>query len=202
MSLPAHASRPASPVVRAVTGMGVLLAAMWALEGVDTLTGHALDTWGISPRDVDELPQVYSAWALHFGWPHLIGNSVPLFVLGFLILLESQRRWLVSGLASITGSGLFAWLFSPPNSVTAGASGLVFGWLTYLLARGIFSRDWRQILLAVVVGAVYGSVLWGVLPLHEGVSWQGHLGGAIGGLGAAWYLHSPRRVRRRSTQSR
>lgn len=170
---------------------------MWALEGIDTLTANSLDTYGISPREVDELPQIYSAWTLHFGWSHLTSNSLPLFLFGFLILLDGLRRWVISGLAAITGSGLFAWLLSPPNSVTVGASGLVFGWLTYLLARGFFSRDWRQILVAVVIGGLYGSILWGVLPVQAGVSWQGHLGGAVGGLAAAWFLHSARRPRPR-----
>ena len=82
-------------------------------------------------------------------------------------------------------------------------SGLIFGWLTYLLTRGIFSRNWRQIALAVVVFAVYGGILWGVLPGSPGVSWLGHLGGAVGGVAAAWFLHSTSERRRRlSSQGR
>lgn len=182
--------------------MGALVALMWVLEGVDTVTANSLDTLGISPRETDELPQIYSAWALHFGWDHLMSNTLPLFLFGFVILLDGTRRWLVSGLTAITVSGLFAWLLSPPNSVTLGASGLVFGWLTYLLARGVFSRDWRQIGVALVIGILYGSILWGVLPGQAGVSWQGHLGGAVGGLAAAWYLHSHRRGNRTVPQPR
>jgi len=86
--------------------------------------------------------------------------------------------------------------------VTAGASGLIFGWLVYLLARGIFSKDARQILLSLVIFALWGGVLWGLLPGVPGVSWQAHLGGALGGLAAAWWLDSTSERRKRlSVQS-
>lgn len=170
--------------------MGAGVALLWVLELVDLLTFGSLDQFGITPRQLGELPQIFTAPWLHFGWGHLVSNSVPFFLLGFVILLEGLRRWLVSMVASITSSGLLVWLISPPASVTAGASGLIFGWLTYLLVRGLFSRDVKQILLAVVVFAIYGGVLWGVLPTQAGVSWQGHLGGAIGGVLAAWWLHA------------
>ena len=183
--------RPDTPTVRgAATAMGVVVALLWLLELVDTLTLGALDTFGVSPRQLDELPQVFTAPFLHFGWQHLASNTIPLFVLGFVILLDGVRRWLASAFAAITASGLVAWLVSAPNTVTAGASGLVFGWLTYLLVRGLFSRRVGQILTAVVVFVVYGGVLWGVLPTQPGVSWQAHLGGALGGVLAAWWLHS------------
>lgn len=170
--------------------MGVWLAALWVIEGVDQLTGRSLEALGVTPREVGELPQIYTAPLVHHDWGHLIGNSLPFFVLGVLILLSGLRRWLVSTFTSVTASGLTVWLISPPHSVTLGISGLIFGWLTYLLSRGLFSRDARQILLAVVIFLVYGGVLWGVLPTSAYVSWQGHLGGAIGGVAAAWLLHS------------
>lgn len=179
------------------TVMGVWLALLWVLEAADTVTGSALDSFGVSPRDPAELPQIFTAPLLHHGWEHLMGNSVPFFVLGLVILLSGLKRLVVSTVSAVTASGLFVWLASPPNSVTLGASGLVFGWLTYLLSRGLFSRDLRQILIAVVVFLVYGGILWGVLPTSAYVSWQGHLGGAIGGVLAAWLLHSTSDRRRR-----
>lgn len=195
-NLPAARSDRPTPA-RAAAVMGVFVAALWVLEAVDTVTRGALDTFGISPRQLDELPQIYTAPLLHFGWEHLAGNTVPLFVLGLVILLDGVRRWLVSAFSAITASGAFAWLLSAPGTVTAGASGLVFGWLTYLLARGVFGRNLGQVAIAVVVFAIYGGVLWGVLPSQPGVSWQGHLGGAIGGVLAAWWLHSRGERRRR-----
>lgn len=187
---PTLAPRPAAvPAARAAATMGVLVAVLWLLEIVDALTLGWLDTFGVSPRQLDELPQIYTAPWLHFGWQHLVSNTLPLFVLGFVVLLEGVRRWLASAFAAITASGLVAWLVSAPGTVTAGASGLVFGWLTYLLARGLFGRNVRQVLVAVVVFLAYGGVLWGVLPTQPGVSWQAHLGGALGGILAAWWLH-------------
>ena len=134
---------------------------------------------------------------LHFGWPHLIGNSVPFLVLGVLTYLSGPARWLFTTVFTTIVSGLFAWLLSPLGTITAGASGLIFGYLTYLLARGIYTRKLGQILVSVVVFLAYGSVLLGVLPTQMGVSWQAHLGGAIAGVASAWYLHG--RDRRRST---
>lgn len=185
------------PVGKSAAIMGIGVAALWIIEAVDQLTGGALETFGISPRQIGELPQIYTAPLLHNDWAHLIGNTVPFFVLGLVVLLSSLRRWLVSTFAAVTASGLAVWLTAPPNSVTLGASGLVFGWLTYLLSRGIFSRQPRQILLAVVVFLIYGGILWGVLPTSSYVSWQGHLGGAIGGVAAAWFLHSTSERRKR-----
>lgn len=177
--------------------MGLAVAVLYAIELVDQLGGGWLERFGISPRDPMELPQIYTAPLLHHGWPHLIGNTLPFFLLGVVVLLSSLRRMIISTVASVTTSGLAVWLVAPPHSVTVGASGLVFGWLTYLLTRGIFSRDTRQILLAVVVFLIYGGLLWGVLPGNPFVSWQGHLGGAVGGVLAAWFLHSSSERRRR-----
>ncbi|MGO4957111.1 rhomboid family intramembrane serine protease [Luteococcus sp. Sow4_B9] len=167
---------------------------MWILEALDTVTFHALDQLGIRSWDPGQLWGLLTAPWLHFGWQHLANNSVPLLVLGFLVALSGARRWLATTLVVAATSGIAAWLFSPPGTMTLGASGVVFGWLTYLLTRGWWSRDWKQVLVGLVVFVVYGSILWGVLPSNPGVSWQGHLGGAIGGVLAARMLHAhPRR---------
>ena len=189
MTAPVPLGAPARPrTLQAGVFMGGWLALLWALEVADQLAFNALDAFGISPRDPGELPQVFTAPFLHFGFGHLASNSLPFFVLGLLVLLTGVRAFAVSTLAAVLGSGLFAWALSAPATVTAGASGLVFGWLAYLLARGLFSRSWRAVLLALVVFAVYGGVLWGVLPGQPGISWQGHLGGLAGGLVVAALL--------------
>ncbi len=110
-------------------------------------------------------------------------------MLGFLVLLGGLARWLLSSLISIVASGLAAWFLTPVNSIVLGASGLIFGWLTYLIARGIWSRQTSQVVIGVLVLLVYGGLIWGVLPTAAGVSWQAHLGGAVGGVLAAWLLH-------------
>lgn len=163
---------------------------MWALEILDTVTLNALDSFGIKPRLVADLPNILWSPLLHFGWQHLLSNSLPFLVLGVIIFLSSPRNWLAVTLIGTVVSGLTAWLLSPDGSITAGASGVIFAYLTYLLSRGIFSKKLGQIAIAVIVFMAYGTVLWGVLPTQAGVSWQAHLGGAIGGVLAAWWLHS------------
>jgi membrane associated rhomboid family serine protease len=177
-----------------------LLAWLWLLEVADTLTGNRLDNLGIHAQEVDGLPGIISAPFLHAGWDHLISNSVPFFVLGFLVLLGGLARWLLSSVISIITSGLAAWLLTPGEVIILGASGLIFGWLTYLLARGLWSRRPGQVAVAVVVLVFYGGLIFGVLPGQAGVSWQAHLGGAVGGVIAAWLLH--RRSSRQLVASR
>ena len=176
--------------------MLLLLAGLWALELVDQVSGNALDGFGIAAREVDGLPEILTAPWLHAGWQHLASNSVPFFVLGFLVLLSGVARWVVSSLTSVVSSGLFAWLLTPAGTIVLGASGLIFGWLTYLIVRGLWSRRPAQVVVGVLVLLVYGGLIWGVLPGAAGISWQAHLGGAVGGVVAAWALH--RRAARRA----
>lgn len=167
---------------------------LWVLEIIDTLTFNMLDQLGIHSQTAMGWVGILFAPFLHFGFEHLISNTVPLLVLGFLILVGvgGLIRFVVSTVTSAITSGLAAWLLTPMHALVAGASGVIFGWLTYSLARGIFARDWKSILIAIVVFMLYGSVIWGVLPTQAGVSWQGHLGGAVGGVLAGWILHRRR----------
>jgi membrane associated rhomboid family serine protease len=175
--------------LRAGAVMVLLLGVLWMLELLDQASGNALDAYGIHAREVDGLPEILSAPFLHAGWQHLAGNSVPFLVLGFLVLLSGVARWLVSTLTSIVSSGLFAWALTPAGTIVLGASGLIFGWLTYLIARGLWSRRPGQVALGLLVLFLYGGLIWGVLPGAAGVSWQAHLGGAVGGVLAARHLH-------------
>jgi membrane associated rhomboid family serine protease len=169
--------------------MLALLAGMWMLELLDQLSGNQLDQLGIHAREVDGMPEILTAPFLHAGWDHLISNSLPFVVLGFLVLLSGVARWLVASLIIIVISGLTAWFLTPANTIILGASGLIFGWLTYLLARGLWSRRPAQVVIAVLVLLVYGGLIWGVFPSGAGISWQAHLGGAVAGVLAAWLLH-------------
>ena len=178
------------PAGTAAAMMLVSLAGLWLIELVDQGTGNRLDSYGIHARELDGLPEIFTAPFLHAGFDHLISNSLPFLVLGFLVLLGGVLRWIWSSMISIVASGLAAWLLTPVNTVILGASGLIFGWLTYLLARGFYSRRVSQVLIALAVLVVYGGMIWGVLPSQPGVSWQAHLGGAIGGLIAARMLHA------------
>ncbi len=164
------------------------VAVLWVAEVVDTLLGNSLDDEGIRPGSTDGLVGIVFAPLLHAGFGHLVANTVPLLVLGFLVLLSGfSRGLLVTAVVWVVG-GLGTWLLGGAGTVHLGASGLVFGWLAFLLVRGFFSRRPAEILVGVGVLLVYGGLLLGVPPGTPGVSWQGHLFGAVGGVLAAWWL--------------
>ncbi|WP_394249811.1 rhomboid family intramembrane serine protease [Arthrobacter pityocampae] len=169
-----------------------LVAAMWAVFLVNAALGDLLvRTLGIAPRDVDGLDGVVFAPLLHGGVQHLASNTLPLLVLGFLAFLEGARRFVAAIGICWLASGIGTWIFG--GGLTIGASGVVFGLFTYLITRGFYNRDWKQILLAVVLFAAYGSILWGVLPtVGSNISWQAHLFGALGGILAAFLLKRKR----------
>lgn len=168
--------------------VAAMVALMWLLEVVDVIAGHRLDTYGITPRSAQGLAEIVSAPFLHLGFGHLVANTVPFVVMGAAIALGGAVRVLT--VTAIVGlvSGLGVWLTAPAGSETLGASGLVFGYATYLLLRGLFNRSVLEIAIGLVVGAVWGTaLLGGALPQH-GISWQAHVFGAIGGVLAARLL--------------
>ncbi len=167
-----------------------LVAVMWAVEVIDLLPGIDVDRWGIRPRQLRGLIGIGTGPFLHNGFPHLIGNTIPFLILGFVIAASGIQRFVQVTLIVMLVSGLGTWLIGPSNSIHIGASGLVFGYLTYLLARAIFEKKILYLLGGLVVLFLYGSVLWGLIP-KPGISWQGHLFGAVGGVVAAWTLHKP-----------
>lgn len=197
---PSPAPAPAGDVertagVRAVLGMS---AVMWVAEVVDTVTGHRLDAYGIEARDLDGLVGILLAPFLHFGFGHLVANTVPFVIMGLVIALGGAARVLaVTAIAGLV-SGLGVWLVGPGSGVTAGASGVVFGYAAYLVARGVVARSLLYLAVGAVVAAVWGTgLLAGLLP-QAGISWQGHLFGAVGGVLAARVLHR-RRARQPSS---
>jgi membrane associated rhomboid family serine protease len=167
----------------------VMLAAMWGEEVVDTVADGRLDRFGIRPRQLDGLDGILLSPFLHDGFGHLIANSLPFALMGGAICLGSAARFVqVTVIVGLIG-GVGTWLTGPDHSLHVGASGLVFGYLTYLVSRGIFARKVTYILGGLVTLMVYGGVLWGLLP-RPGISWQGHVFGAAGGVAAAWLLHA------------
>ena len=161
---------------------------MWAVELVDVVAGD-LDSHGIQPRDTEGLAGIALAPFLHGGFDHLIGNTPPFLVLGAVIALSGLVR--VAAVTAIVAGvgGLGTWLVGPENTVHIGASGVVFGYAAYLLTRGFYSRRALHLATGVLVLAVYGTtLLFGLVPT-PGVSWQGHLFGALGGVVAARAVH-------------
>lgn len=168
---------------------------MWILEIVDIAADHRLDNYGIHPRDVDGLAEILSAPFLHAGFGHLISNTVPFLAMGAAIALGGLLRVGLVTLIVAVVSGLGTWLIAASNSVHLGASGVVFGYATYLVSRGIFSRRFSELAVGVVVVAIWGvGLLQGLLP-QERISWQAHLFGAIGGVVAASVLAGRREAK-------
>jgi membrane associated rhomboid family serine protease len=187
------AERLGSDRANALLLVVAMVALMWVIEVVDVVAGGSLDAYGIHPRDVNGLPEIVSAPFLHVGFGHLASNTVPFALMGAVIALGGLVR--VAAVTAVVGlvSGLGTWLTAPPDTVTLGASGLVFGYATYLVTRGLLSRRLVELAAGAAVVAVWGFALaQGVLP-QDRISWQAHLFGAIGGVIAASLLAGPRR---------
>ncbi|MFO7249674.1 MAG: rhomboid family intramembrane serine protease [Actinomycetes bacterium] len=174
----------------------LLLGAMWILEILDQfLFFGRLDHYGIVGGDPEGLVGVPLAPFLHAGFGHLMANSLPLLVLGIMAAIRGVGRFIAATMIIVLVSGVGVWVVTPPYVVTVGASGLVFGYFGYVVARGLFDRHSLDIALGIVVVVLYSSLLWGVLPGDPGVSWQGHLFGLVGGVLAAWLLRRRRFAR-------
>ncbi|HEY9555286.1 MAG TPA: rhomboid family intramembrane serine protease [Acidimicrobiales bacterium] len=169
----------------------VMAAVMWGSEVVDIALDGRLDRFGIRPRRLDGLDGIIFAPFLHGGFGHLIANTMPFLILGGAIALGNLARFVqVTAIVALVG-GFGTWLTGPDHSLHVGASGLVFGYLTYLVSRGLFARKVTYLLGGLLVLMVYGGILWGLLP-RPGISWQGHLFGALAGVLAAYLLHADR----------
>ncbi|MBD2103914.1 rhomboid family intramembrane serine protease [Leptolyngbya sp. FACHB-261] len=169
--------------------LGGFVAVLWVLEIVDSLLLRgALNRYGIRPRRVVGLRGILFAPFLHGDLGHLAANTPPLLVLGWFIMLRDLNDFWIATPVVWLVSGLGVWLLGASNSNHIGASGLVFGYLGFLLLRGYFEQSPLAIAFAVAAGLLYGSLIWGVLPNQRGKSWQGHLFGFIGGGLAARFL--------------
>jgi len=171
------------------TILGGFAALVWILEIIDLLVFRGtLDRYGVRPRSLIGLRGILFMPFLHGGLGHLIANTPTFLILGWLVMLrETSDFFIVTGITMLV-SGLGVWLVGSPYTFHVGASGLIFGYLGYLLLRGYFERRVASIFLSITVGLLYGGLIWGVLPSRPGVSWEGHLFGFIGGAIAARLL--------------
>jgi membrane associated rhomboid family serine protease len=171
------------------------IALIWVLQ-IFNWAGHYRldDDYGILPRSIGRLPQIFSAPFLHFSWDHIEGNSGPLFVFGLLAAYRGVKKFLGVTLIVAVTSGLAVWLFQGGSELTVGASGLIFGYFGYVLSRGVFDRNLIDVLTALVMALSYAYILTVAIPGAPGVSWIGHLGGLIGGIASGWIFRTRRTV--------
>ncbi len=165
-----------------------IVAVMWVVEIVNSLDSYALDRDGIYPRNLGRLWGILTAPFLHASFVHLLGNTVPLAFMGAIIALRGAARLARVTAIIIVLGGVGTWLVAPGGTVTVGASGIVFGYAAYLLARGVFDRNLLECLVGALVGVIWGGALLGSVIPQPHISWQGHVCGAAAGVVAAWLL--------------
>ncbi len=192
--MPALVRSAARTLKQQAAVVGGSVTAVWAGFGVQVVTGNAVVAYGIRPRRLDGLWGILVAPFLHGSPEHLIANTVPLVLLGWLVMLRDSRHFIPVSVLAMLGSGLCAWTFGASGSVHIGASGVVFGYLGFLMLAGWYARSLGAIALSILVTLLWGGVVAGVLPGQPGISWQAHLGGFVGGILAARML-APRNPR-------
>ena len=161
-----------------------LILVIWAVELVNLLLGHQLNVLGILPRTVAGLPGIILSPFLHNGIDHVLLNTIPLIILGGLVILHGPRAFVEVSLVIILVTGVGVWIFGRSN-YHVGASGLIFGYFGFLVGRSWYERSISSILIALVTIVLYGGILLGVLPIRAGMSWEAHLFGLLGGILAA-----------------
>ncbi len=167
--------------------MGFVVIALWIIHVVDTwlLRGGLKERFGIRPRTGFNPLNFLLAPLLHVNFAHLAANSVPLFILGALVLVQGQPTfWLMTLFVMLVG-GLGTWFLGKPNTLHVGASGVILGYFGFILASIFFMPDLATILVAGIVVVLYIGLIWQILP-RKGVSFTGHLFGFLGGILAAW----------------
>ncbi len=168
-----------------IPGTFVLL--MWIVKLVEVIFGLNFTTLGIFPRSFANLPGIIFSPLIHAGFTHLFSNTIPMIFLGWGVMFFYKNASIKVFLSIYFFTGLLVWLFARP-AYHIGASGLIYGLVTFLFFSGIIRRDNRSIALALVVTFLYGSLIWGVLPVDNGISWESHLFGALVGIVLAFLL--------------
>jgi membrane associated rhomboid family serine protease len=184
---------PLSQTIKAqATVLGGALVAMWVVFIATWMTGGALLTFGIIPRTAIGLRGILFAPFLHGSVNHLVANSIPFLLLGWLVMLRDSRHFVRVTAYAMLASGAMAWLIGATGSVHVGASGVIFGYLGFLMLSGWYARSFASIAISVAVTVLWGGLITGVMPGEVGVSWQAHLGGFLGGVLAAREYRTPR----------
>ena len=163
----------------------ILVALVWAVEAVNLVLGHGLASWGILPRSLSGLIGIPLAPFIHGSLLHAVSNTVPLIVLGGLASTARHGRFWEATILIVVLSGALVWVFAR-GAYHIGASGLVFGYFGVLLARAVFERSFLSLAIAALTIALYGGLIWGVLPTRSYISFEAHLFGLIAGIAVAW----------------
>jgi membrane associated rhomboid family serine protease len=191
----APTTRKAIALLNARNALVIMLgifAVLWLVQIVNNADHYQLSIdYGIEPRRVADLPHILTSPFLHWSWTHIEGNSLPLLVLGFLVAYRGIPRFIGVTAIVVLTSGMAIWLTSPSGVDTVGASGVIFGWFGYVIVRGFFSRSKVDIVVGVLVMLYYLPIFTDLLPAPH-LSYQGHIGGLIGGILCGWLFRTQR----------
>src|SRR5581483_2681031 len=174
--------------------LSVFVGLMWVVRAIDTLIPEQMSSAGVGavPRTIGGLYSIPIAPFIHVDWDHLISNTIPLLILGVLILARGTFEFLFVVFVSTFIGGFGTWLFGEGDAQHVGASGIVFGFFGYLVFRTAFDRKISSAVIALIVAIAYGSAMtWSLIP-EESVSWSGHFFGFIGGFAAARWRYPNR----------
>jgi membrane associated rhomboid family serine protease len=172
--------------------MAGVLVILWVIQIANWADSYHLTlNYGIVPRDLGRLPDIFTAPFLHFSWAHIEGNSGPLFIFGFLAAYRGVKKFVGVTVLVVITSGLAAWLFETANTVGAGASGVVFGYFGYIMVRGFFDRHVIDMAIGAIMALCFAYQFTVLLP-QAGIGWQAHIGGLAGGVAAGWIFRDKR----------
>lgn len=171
-----------------IATLAAVIGVLWAVSGLNlfAVDGRLL-AYGITPRTGEGLRGIALAPLLHGGVNHLITNTIGLLVFGGLVVLRSRSHFWMVTFIGVIASGFGTWFFGRPG-VHVGASGVVFAYFGYLLFTGLFERRIGSLILSIAVFVIWGPTIYGILPVRQTISWEGHLFGFIGGMLMAWVL--------------
>lgn len=166
-----------------------LIAILWAIQLFQSLTGTDFGVYGVFPRESFGLRGILFSPLIHSGWPHLLSNTPPLFMLSAIVLFFYRRIAIQGFIMIYLLTGMAVWLFARDNAFHIGASGVVYGLVAFVFWNGIFRRNLKSIVLALIVVFYYGSMFMGILPNGEAnISWESHLLGALAGIFTSFWF--------------
>ena len=176
--------------------LAAFIGVLWVVQTINWATGYGLNrAFGLIPREIEGLDGIAGMPLLHGNFAHLVSNTPPLLVMGALLAATATRALIAVNAIIVGLGGALVWLFAS-TAIHIGASGLVFGWFGFLVVRGFIDRSLVTLGAALLVGFLYGTMIWGVLPGRPGVSWEAHLFGFLAGAAAAFAIrtrvHAPR----------
>jgi len=164
----------------------LLLILLWLIEAVDNMLGLNLHVLGIYPREWSGFPGIFTSPFIHSTWGHLASNSLPLLILTSIMVIFYSKVATQSFISIMIGTGIMVWLFARP-SYHIGASGVVYGLVAFVFWTGVFKKNMKSIVLALIVLTLYSGSVESMFPnVEKNISWESHLFGAMIGLVTAF----------------